>query len=82
MVRVVSEVGALTAALVLEPKQRDDVAIMPRGGWAKLGHGVNVLTQDQVSALGEGAAFYETRVRVEAMEIVCQFAPRTLPIES
>ncbi|MBN2526497.1 MAG: molybdopterin-dependent oxidoreductase [Deltaproteobacteria bacterium] len=61
---VESPVGQLTAHLKIDPRQRNDVALIYRGGWQRHGHGVNVLTESHMSQVGMGTAYYETRVRV------------------
>ena len=63
-VRVASPVGELIARLRADPGLRRDVAAMPRGGWVAQGHGVNRLTRDITSRVGEGTPFFETRVAV------------------
>ncbi|MFP4307754.1 MAG: molybdopterin dinucleotide binding domain-containing protein, partial [Desulfococcaceae bacterium] len=64
-VLVVSPVGELTARLQTDPGLRRDVAAMPRGGWVSQGHGVNRLTRDLASRVGEGTPFFETRVAIQ-----------------
>lgn len=61
---VESKKGRVLAQLKVDPSQREDVAVMPRGGWSIRGHGVNLLTESLVSKIGNGTAYYETRVRV------------------
>lgn len=67
-VRVASPVGELTARLRTDPGLRRDVAAMSRGGWVGQGHGVNRLTRDLTSRVGEGTPFFETRVAVRPVE--------------
>jgi anaerobic selenocysteine-containing dehydrogenase len=64
-VTVVSRVGRTGARLVLDPRQRRDVVVFPRGRWLGSGSSANLLTPDLVSEVGEGAPFYEARVRLE-----------------
>lgn len=61
---VESDVGSLAAKLALDDGLRRDVAACHRGGWLKAGHGLNRLTKDTASAVGGGATYYETRVRI------------------
>ncbi len=61
---VESKKGRVLARLKEDPTQRGDVAVMPRGGWSIRRHGVNILTESLVSKVGNGTAYYETRVRV------------------
>jgi anaerobic selenocysteine-containing dehydrogenase len=67
-VQVASPVGELTARLRTDPGLRRDVASMPRGGWVARGHGVNRLTRDLTSRVGEGTPFFETRVAIRPVE--------------
>jgi GMP synthase-like glutamine amidotransferase len=57
--------GRLMALLKVDEGVRSDVLITERGGWNKAGHGVNFLTKDIPSVVGQGTPFYETRVTVE-----------------
>jgi anaerobic selenocysteine-containing dehydrogenase len=61
-VRVKSKVGELRARLTLDPAQRMDTVVCNRGGWIKAGHGVNLLTQDLASRVGNGTPYFETKV--------------------
>lgn len=67
-VLVVSRVGRTRARLRLDPLQRQDVVVFPRGQWLSSGSSANLLTPDLVSAVGGGAPFYEARVRIEAVK--------------
>lgn len=60
-----SPYGKLLALLKEDEAMRDDVLITERGGWNKAGHGVNLLTKDIPSIVGQGTPYYETRVTVE-----------------
>lgn len=64
-VRVISNVGATKARLKLDSGQRQDTIVFPRGRWVKSGSSANLLTRDIVSKVGNGASYYETRVRIE-----------------
>ena len=64
LVRVSSAHGLLKARLRTEDGLRPDVLVAERGGWAKAGHGMNRLTRDLSSIVGQGAPFYETTVAV------------------
>ncbi|ADU62160.1 MULTISPECIES: molybdopterin-dependent oxidoreductase [Pseudodesulfovibrio] len=64
LVLVRSPVGQVRARLKVDPDQRPDVAVAERGGWTKAGHGLNLLTRDMVSAVGQGTPFYETAVAI------------------
>jgi len=64
-VRVASACGELEGEVHLDPDLHPDVAVCPRGGWLGLGQGVNEATAAALTDLGEGAAYYGTRVRAE-----------------
>jgi anaerobic selenocysteine-containing dehydrogenase len=64
-VRVVSPVGELEGEAHLDPLLHPDAVACPRGGWLGLGQGVNEATEAALTDLGETAAYYGTRVRVE-----------------
>jgi anaerobic selenocysteine-containing dehydrogenase len=57
-----SRVGSLKALLRTDAAMRRDCVVSERGGWIKAGHGMNRLTTDMASTVGEGTPYYETRV--------------------
>ncbi|EPR41088.1 molybdopterin oxidoreductase [Desulfovibrio sp. X2] len=61
----VSEAGSLRVRIVTDERMRPDTAHLPRGGWNSKGFGANELTLDMVSAVGNGTAYYDTRIRLE-----------------
>lgn len=63
-VLVESEIGSVQARLATGDGQRPDILVAERGGWLKAGHGLNRLTRDMASTVGNGTPYYETRVRV------------------
>ena len=63
-VLVTSPVGQVRARLSVDAHMRRDVVIAERGGWTKAGHGLNLLTLDLASKVGNGTPFYETSVAV------------------
>jgi anaerobic selenocysteine-containing dehydrogenase len=65
-VYVESPVGRVKALLKTNPGMRRDCLVGERGGWIKAGHGMNKLTLDLVSKVGDGAPYYDTFVRVRA----------------
>jgi anaerobic selenocysteine-containing dehydrogenase len=65
---VYNELGCLTCQMRHVSGQRDDLVVVPRGGWDSLSCNVNVLTMDMVSKVGKGTPYYETRVRVRPRE--------------
>jgi anaerobic selenocysteine-containing dehydrogenase len=64
VVRVVSAQAELEAELRFEPKQRRDVAVMPKGGHYDRGHCANRLIAAVPTDLGLGAAYLDTMVRI------------------
>lgn len=67
-VYVASPVGRIKAQLQTDPGVRRDCLVAERGGWIKAGHGLNLLTADLVSEVGEGTPYYNTQVTVLACE--------------
>jgi anaerobic selenocysteine-containing dehydrogenase len=63
-VRVESATGAITAVLRLDPAQRRDVAIVPKGGHFDRGHSANALIPARATDLGLGAAYLDCLVRI------------------
>ncbi|HBC94032.1 MAG TPA: molybdopterin oxidoreductase [Pelotomaculum sp.] len=64
-VRIVSRTGEMKVRLKLDDAQRRDIVVCPRGGWMKAGRGINVLTRDLVSKVGNGTPYFETRVSIK-----------------
>ena len=64
VVRVVSAFGELAAELRLDPRQRRDVAIMPKGGHFDRGQSANALIDARPTDLGLGAAYLDCFVRL------------------
>lgn len=58
--------GALPAVLRLDPLQRRDVAIVPKGGHYDRGLSANVLIDAVPTDIGLGAAYLDCRVRLRA----------------
>jgi len=67
IVRIVSSTGEIKAKLKLDDLQRRDVVIYPRGGWIKAESGVNLLTRDLVSKVGNGTPYFETKVAIKPL---------------
>jgi anaerobic selenocysteine-containing dehydrogenase len=63
-VRVESAVGSIEARLVLDQRQRCDVALMLKGGWLSRGRCANALVPARATDSGGGAAYYDTPVRL------------------
>ena len=63
-VRVYSTVGSLEAELRFDPTQREDIAIMPKGGHFDRGQSANALIAARATDLGLGAAYLDCLVRI------------------
>uniref|UniRef100_UPI0006D1C225 molybdopterin-dependent oxidoreductase n=1 Tax=Desulfosarcina cetonica TaxID=90730 RepID=UPI0006D1C225 len=63
---LVSPVGRVQVRIKNDPGMRPDCAVAERGGWIKAGHGLNRLTSDRASHVGEGAPYYDTWVTLTA----------------
>jgi anaerobic selenocysteine-containing dehydrogenase len=61
-VEVYNHLGVLKARVKLSKDLRTDLVVIPRGGWGPAN--VNVLTQALVTEVGQGTAYYETRVNI------------------
>lgn len=64
VVRVVSCTGEVSAELRLDARQREDVAIMPKGGHFDRGQSANALIEARPTDLGLGAAYLDCLVRL------------------
>lgn len=67
-VRLESTHGSLEVRLAFDDRQRRDVALMVKGGWYRRGRCANVLIPARQTDLGGGAAYYDTAVRLIAVE--------------
>lgn len=63
-VLVESAIGSLRAKLRLDPLQRRDVVIVPKGGHFDSGTCANALVKARTTDAGEGAAYLDCRVRI------------------
>lgn len=63
-VYVESAIGRLRARLKLDPAQRTDTLLVPKGGHYDAGTCANSLVRARVTDAGEGAAYLDCRVRV------------------
>lgn len=61
---VESAIGSLRARLRLDPAQRRDVLLVPKGGHLDAGTCANALVRARTTDAGEGAAYLDCRVRV------------------
>ncbi len=59
-----SALGRLRARLKLDPSQRRDVVIVPKGGHFDSGTSANALIRARPTDAGEGAAYQDCRVRI------------------
>jgi len=66
--RLVSPLGAMKVRARTVEGLAYGVVIYRRGDWMKLGGGANRLIEDGVTDLGNGAPFYDQRVRLEPIE--------------
>lgn len=69
-----NEIGLLTSRISSikvrvrhDPSQRRDVVVAPKGGSLYFGLGINTLIRARMTDMGEGAAFYEERVRLQPL---------------
>ena len=63
-VKVRSAIGEIEAELRLDPEQRRDTAIVPKGGHHGRGHSANALIPARATDLGLGAAYLDCMVRI------------------
>ncbi|WP_432823446.1 molybdopterin-containing oxidoreductase family protein, partial [Trichloromonas sp.] len=61
---VENERGRVAGRVRLAAAERRDTLVFPRGKWLASGSSVNQLTCDAVSKVGNGASYYDTRVRI------------------
>ena len=64
LVTLESEHGKLTVRLKLDPNQRRDIALVPKGGWLNKGRCANALIKAEVTDAGDCAVYYDTPVRI------------------
>jgi anaerobic selenocysteine-containing dehydrogenase len=60
-----STLGSITVLVRHDPRQRRDVAIVPKGGHLRDGSCTNAITRAQLTDLGEGGALYDEPVRLD-----------------
>ncbi len=58
----------MKAVLKLDPLQRKDVVIVPKGGHFDRGTSANALIRARTTDAGEGAAYQDCRVRIVARD--------------
>ena len=59
-----SDSESIEVRVRFDPRQRRDVALMPKGGWMHRGRCANVLVRARTTDAGGGAAYYDTPVRL------------------
>ena len=64
---VVGKPGHLRCVTALDPSLREDVVVIHQGGWLRHNRNVNLLIEDQATSDGLGPAYYDARVRLEAV---------------
>jgi anaerobic selenocysteine-containing dehydrogenase len=64
--RLESVLGSMEVRVHLDPRQRADVAIVPKGGHLSTGHCANSLIRAAITDIGEGGALYDENVRLVA----------------
>ncbi|HEY4000297.1 MAG TPA: molybdopterin dinucleotide binding domain-containing protein, partial [Candidatus Xenobia bacterium] len=67
-VRLVSAVGAIVVRLQFDTTQRTDVVLVPKGGHYDRGQSANSLIRARLTDGGGGAAYLDTRVRLEPFD--------------
>ncbi len=65
--RLESRLGSIRVRLHLDPKQRRDMALLPKGGHRAWGACANSLTRARLTDAGEGGAIYEEWVRISPL---------------
>ncbi|MFT5323965.1 MAG: anaerobic selenocysteine-containing dehydrogenase [Planctomycetaceae bacterium] len=60
--------GQLTVRLKLDPNQRRDIVLVPKGGWLNKGRCANTLIKAQTTDVGYCAVYYDTPVRIRPCE--------------
>jgi anaerobic selenocysteine-containing dehydrogenase len=68
--RVESALGSLEVRLRHDPRQRRDVALIPKGGHLGAGACANQLVRARTTDLGEGGALYDEPVRLVVRDVV------------
>jgi hypothetical protein len=57
-------IGALDVIVKHDPRQRRDVALVPKGGHLSRGQCANALIRARTTDAGDGGALYDERVRL------------------
>jgi anaerobic selenocysteine-containing dehydrogenase len=62
-----SRLGRLRIRVRHDASMRRDMIVVPKGGWMSQGRAANAIVRARLTDAGEGAAYYDERVRVEAV---------------
>jgi anaerobic selenocysteine-containing dehydrogenase len=62
--RLESRIGVIVVKVKHDPRQRRDVCLTPKGGHRHDGRCMNSLVRARLTDAGEGAAYYDERVRL------------------
>ena len=65
--RLESAVGSMEVTVRCDPRQRRDVALVPKGGHRSAGRCANTLIAARLTDLGEGGALYDEGVRLSSL---------------
>jgi anaerobic selenocysteine-containing dehydrogenase len=65
--KISSEIGSLIVRVSLDPGQRRDVVVVPKGGHFDRGWAVNSLIAARETDFGQGAAYLNCRVKIEQL---------------
>ncbi len=79
LARLESRLGAMTVRLQLDPRQRRDVALLPKGGHLRDGRCPNALIAAKLTDAGEGGALYDEPVRLRPLSSDLPSATGHLP---
>lgn len=63
-----SQQGEMDVVIQLDPHQRKDIVLMAKGGHLRDGRSANALIKARLTDLGEGAALYDERVRLNPVQ--------------
>ena len=69
LARVETRTGSLVVRVAHDPKQRRDIALLPKGGHRRDARCANVLIRARTTDLGEGGALNDQRCRLVAVEL-------------
>ncbi|MFO0579574.1 MAG: molybdopterin-dependent oxidoreductase [Polyangia bacterium] len=82
LARLESRIAGLTVRVRLDPAQRRDVALMPKGGHLRQGQCANALIRASLTDAGEGGALYDEPVRLVPLAADPSVPPSSPPSTS